>query len=333
MKIVLLGAGRWGQNHLRVLRSLPVEVFVADLNRQRLNDCRALGVPDSHLSEDPRSFLAQADAAVVVTPAQSHFAICEEYLNSGKDVFVEKPMALSSLEAQVLVELAGKNKCILQVGHIFRYNAVSRWLYESIRQGKFGHINMMKGNFSGFKRPRNDTGVAFAQAIHFVDLFNYFLGRGPARVTAQLKDFLERGMEDEALLTMEYASDAGLTWAKVESGYHAPGKHREVLIIGTMLSAFCDFDLSPGKILLYHNQHVKEESGFKSLEGPAQQLNFSIEEPLLTELRAFLNCVETRTQPLANGHDGYESVRVLEAVMRSGKEGRSIELNDGGLKR
>jgi UDP-N-acetylglucosamine 3-dehydrogenase len=327
MKILLLGTGRWGYNHLRVLRSLPVEIFVVDINEKRLKDCRALGIPDSHLSVDPHAFMAQIDAAIVATPAQTHFAICDELLRSGKDVFVEKPMTLSSVEAGALVELADKNRCILQVGHIFRYDCASQWLHNAIKDGKFGHINILQGNFSGFKRPRNDTGVAFAQAIHFVDLFNYFMGRSPVRVTAQVKDFMGRGMEDELLATMDYESDTGLTWAKVEAGYYTPDKRREILVIGTQLSAFCDFDVSPRQIKLYQNKYLKEDGSFNAVEGPMDQLSFSTEEPLLTELRAFLNSVQTRTSPLVSGREGYESVRVLEAVMESAKAGRSIELN------
>ena len=329
MKILLLGLGRWGNNHLRVLRSLPVELFVVDIDESRLKQCSDLGIPDSHLSVNLHAFTAKIDAAVVATPAQTHFIICEELLKLGKDLFVEKPLALSASEAMTLTELAEKNLCILQVGHIFRYDGASQWLYDAIHEGKFGHINILRGNFSGFKNPRNDTGVAFADAIHFVDLFNYFMGRPPERVTALLRDFMGRGMEDEIFIMMDYDNDTGLTWAKIEAGYHSPGKCREVLVIGTELSASCDYNVSPHEIKLYDNKRVKEGSRFYALEGSMNQLKFSTEEPLLTELRAFLNSVQTRTSPLANGREGYESVRVLEAALESAKRGRRIELNDG----
>ncbi len=328
MKILLLGAGRWGNNHLRVLRSLPVELFVVDLDERMLKKCLDLGIPDSHLSVNLQTFIAEIDAAVVVTPAQTHFVLCEELLKLAKDVFVDKPISLFSSEAMTLTKLADKNLCILQVGHIFRYDSASQWLHKAIHEGKFGHINILRGNFSGFKNPRNDTGVAFADAIHFVDLFNYFMAQPPVRVTAQIRDFIGRGMEDELFITMDYESDIGSTWAKVEAGYHIPGKHREVFIVGTKLSAFCDYNILPHEIKLYDNKRVEEGGNFNSLQGIMSQLKFSTEEPLLTELKAFLDSVQTRMPPLANGREGYESVRVLEAALESAKSGRSIELKN-----
>ena len=119
------------------------------------------------------------DAAVIVTPAQSHFPLCREFLEAGKDVFVEKPLTLAPEESKQLAELADKNKRILQVGHIFRFDPATQWLRDAVQSGKFGRVNMLRGHFGGFKRPRNDSGVMFADGIHFVDLFNYFLNATP----------------------------------------------------------------------------------------------------------------------------------------------------------
>jgi len=94
------------------------------------------------------------------------------------------------------VRIADQRKRILQVGHISRYDPASQWLKNAIQQGKFGRIKILRGNFSGFKRPRNDTGVTFADAIHFIDMFNYFMGRSPNRVSATMIDFMGRGMDD-----------------------------------------------------------------------------------------------------------------------------------------
>src|SRR5947208_11720266 len=115
-RILLIGVGRWGINHLRVLKSMPVELFIADHHEQRLN---SVDSPQSHCSTDARSLFSKVDAAVVVTPAPAHFETCSELLEMGKDVFVEKPITLASSEAKKLTELAEKGGQILQVGHIF----------------------------------------------------------------------------------------------------------------------------------------------------------------------------------------------------------------------
>ena len=90
-KILLIGLGRWGANHLRNLNNLPVELYVAEIGEKQLEPARKLGLPPERLATDWRKFLPKVDGVVVVTPAQSHFALCKECIEAGKDVFVEKP--------------------------------------------------------------------------------------------------------------------------------------------------------------------------------------------------------------------------------------------------
>ncbi|MBV9463490.1 MAG: Gfo/Idh/MocA family oxidoreductase [Verrucomicrobiae bacterium] len=333
-RVLLLGAGRWGANHLRVLRHLPVELFLADTNAARLAPAREMGVPEDHLSTNPDAFLDRVDAAVVVTPAPSHFDLCSRLLKSGKDVFVEKPLTLRSKGSGELAQLAEAKGRILQVGHIFRFDPASQWLRKEIAAGRFGRLKILRGNFSGFKRPRNDTGVTFADAIHFVDLFLFFLGTAPLQVTAMMKDFFGRGMDDESFIAMEFGTKVApgtadrrvRTWATVETGYHSPGKAREVTVIGDELSAVCDFNVAQYKIKTFRNTHHAEGKEIKAVEGEMHQLEFPPEEPLLAELRAFIESVETRQTPLADGWAGYDAVRVIEAAIESAQSGRTVEL-------
>ena len=312
IRILLLGIGRWGVNHLRLLHSLPVELFVAEIHPERLAQASTLGIPDTHLFNNYHGISASVDAMVVVTPANTHFELCREFLEAGKDVFVEKPITLRSEEARILVEIAERRKRILQVGHIFRYDPASQWLRDSIQQGKFGRIKILRGNFSGFKRPRNDTGVTFADAIHFIDLFNYFMGRG---------------MDDASLVAMDYDGVDGTTWTTVESGYYPPGKFREVVVVGEELSAVCDYNVAQYKIKTFENKHVRVDGGFKTVEGAMHQIEFPPEEPLFMELLAFIESIQTRKHPLADGRSGYETVRVVEAALKSAQNGRTIELS------
>lgn len=327
MKVLLLGIGRWGANHLRVLHSLPIELYVSELDGKRLETARKLGLDDDHLSTNYKDFSGLVDAAVIVTPAQSHFPLCQEFLGAGKDVFVEKPLTLEPGESKQLAELADKNKRLLQVGHIFRFDPATQWIRDAIRAGKFGRVNILRGHFGGFKRPRNDSGVMFADGIHFVDLFNYFLDATPASVLAIHHDFMGRGMDDVSLVSLEYETALGQTWATVENDYFFPGKFRDVTVVGEKLSAVCDYNVAQYKIKAYENRHVRDGADFKGVEGVMTQIECPPEEPLLAELRAFLKSVQTRQKPLADGWAGYDAVRVLAAALESAKSGRRVKLN------
>src|SRR5205823_5770189 len=202
-RILLIGMGRWGANHRRVLQSLPIELFVAERDPERL---KSSGLPASHQAADAHSLFPIIDAAVVVTPAESHFELCRALLEAGKDVFVEKPITLKSADARELTELAKRNGLILQVGHIFRFDPASVWMRDAIAEKRFGEIKMLRANFSGFKRPRQDTGVTFADGIHFIDLFRFLLGKSPRRVHAVMGNFMERDsdLDDESFIVLEY---------------------------------------------------------------------------------------------------------------------------------
>jgi predicted dehydrogenase len=324
-RILLIGIGRWGANHLRVLKSMPIKLFVADDDKQRLS---LADIPQSHRSTDARSFFPKIDAAVVVTPAPTHFEMCRELLEMGKDVFVEKPITLISSEARTLMELAEKSGLVLQVGHIFRFDPASLWLRDAIAESQFGQLKMLRARFSGFKRPRHDTGVTFADSIHFIDLFNFLLGVPPRRVYAVLRDFFGRGMDDESLIVLEY--DQGKNppiLATVEAGYHLPGKFREVTIVGTDSSAVCDYNVAQYKIKTFENRHVAGGGTIKAEEGAAHQLEFPPEEPLRAELAAFIDSIEKRTPPLASGWAGFHAVRAVEAALQSAQTGEWVDIS------
>jgi UDP-2-acetamido-3-amino-2,3-dideoxy-glucuronate N-acetyltransferase len=314
-------------NHLRVLRSLQVDLFVCDTDPVRLQGPKLAGVRESHLTTDISKFSAQVDAVIIVTPAQTHFPLGLDLLAMGKDVFIEKPLALTADEAKQLALMAQMKKRILQVGHIFRFDPASGWLAFAINQGRFGRIHMIRGRFGGFKRPRNDSGVLFADGIHFIDLYNYFLRALPKSVLAIQHDFIGRGMEDVSFVSLEYETDLGTVWATVDNDYQLPGKSRDIVIVGEKLSAVCDYNAGQNKIKLFENRRSRTVGGLESIEGAVTSVECSAEEPLVTELRAFLDSVLTRQKPRAGGWEGYEAVRVIEAAMASAKTGQKIMID------
>jgi UDP-2-acetamido-3-amino-2,3-dideoxy-glucuronate N-acetyltransferase len=326
-KILLLGLGRWGANHLRNLNNLPIELYVAEVGDKQLEPARKLGLPAERLTTNYKDFIHKIDGVVVVTPAQSHFPLCKEFLEAGKDVFVEKPLALTNEESKQLAELAEKHKRILQVGHILRFDPATLWLRDAIQNGEFGKVNMIRGHFGGFKRPRNDSGVMFADGIHFVDLFNFLLGALPKSVTAIHQDFMGRGIDDASFVSLEYNTPHGKTWATVENDYFIPGKFREVVVCGDKMSAVCDYNVAQYKVKTYENTHSPSGGNdFKATEGVVTQIETPPEEPLLAELRAFIDSIKTRATPLADAWSGYDAVRVLNAALESVKTGRAVTL-------
>ena len=269
MRVLLVGLGRWGEKHLRVLTELGAEVWVADVSEERRAFAVKAGVDPRRVIDDYRAALPHVDAVDLVTPADSHLALAGECLRAGKDCFVEKPLATSVTEGRALAEIVAATGRILQVGHVFRFHPVTAALREALASGHLGGIRYATGRFAGFKRPRVDVGVTMTDAIHYFDLFTYLLGQLPVAVTATLRDYLGRGMDDCSFATVEY----GRIPAFVEAGYFAPGTHRDCVIVGERATLAADFGSS--EVRVHANQHVKGAGGWQAAEGPVEAVKAS----------------------------------------------------------
>ncbi len=319
-RILLIGLGRWGWEHLRVLLSLGAEVFAADVRPECREEALSVLPPD-HVGEDFRPFLEGVDGVDVVTPVQEHFWICREALEAEKDVLVEKPITVTLKEARDLAEHARGSRARLQVGHVFRFHPVYEALRTTLASGRLGQLRYLAARFAGLKRPRLDGGVTHSDSIHFLDLFVDLLGR-PRAVTAILRDFLGRGMDDFSLAVVEYDREL----AVVESGYFVPGTWRVLQAIGDRGACVADF---AKWTLAIHPGHHREIRGRWQVESAPEEIQaIERDEPLRRELRAFLEGIETRKPPEVDAEAGYQALLLVEAARASSTLGRRVLLEE-----
>lgn len=320
MKILLIGVGRWGRNHLKTLLSLVDEIFVVDSDPNQLKICQELSIPKDHLSTDYHDFLDKVDGVDIVTPADTHLHICKDCFNQRKDVFVEKPISLNTVEAKEMINLARREGLILQVGHIYRYHPASFKMKEMLDQGRLGKIHYAYGHFMGFKRPRTDVGVTQTDAIHYIDLFNYLFNEPPRAVTSVVKNYLELPLDDTSLSILDYYGKTVF----IEAGYMPPERKRDVAIVGEQGSLYCDFQKN--YLILFENRHEKKADQCIAIEGKVQDIPIQNEEPLKIELRAFLESIKNRSKPLADGLAGFEALKVVEICYESSRKGKKVQI-------
>jgi len=321
MKILLIGVGRWGKNHLRTLKELVEELYVVDSNPERLKLCNEYSIPEDHLSTDYHDFLDKVDGVDIVTPADSHLSIFKDCFRERKDVFVEKPIALTALEAKEIIHKTYENNIILQVGHIYRYHPATSKIKSLIEAKMLGRIQYAYGHFIGFKRPRTDVGVTQTDAIHFFDLFNYIFGEHPMAVMALIKHYLDLSLDDTSISILEYGEKAVL----IEAGYKPPERRRDISIIGEKGSIYCDFQKN--LLYFYENRHERKGGQWVAIEGEPQKISFNFEEPLMIELKAFLDSIRFRSKPIADGKAGYEALRIVEACYESSATGKKVQID------
>ena len=324
MKVLLIGLGRWGEKHLRVLGELGVELWVADISEERRAFAVKAGVAVERAVADFRTALPHVEAVDLVTPADTHLTLARECFGAGKDCLIEKPLALTVAEGRALAGLVRSSDRVLQVGHIFRFHPVTTALRERIQSGAVGRIRYCTGRFAGFKRPRTDVGVTQTDAIHYFDLFAHLVGQTPTAVTATLRDYLGRGMDDVSFAAVEY----GGVSAFVEAGYFAPGIYRDCVIVGERGTLVGDFGTA--EIRVHANAHVRGAGGWQAPEGAVESFKATGPEPLRRELELFLAAVAGRGRPAVDVEAGLLALQVVEAAQRSSALGRRVTLAELG---
>lgn len=320
MNVLLVGAGRWGEKHLRVLRELGTTVWLADASPARREWAVAQGIEAARVVADYRAALPHVDAVDVVTPADSHLAIGEACLDAGRHCFVEKPLALTAAEGRQLAAAARQAGRVLQVGHILRFHPVTAVLRETLAAGVIGAVRFVSARFGGFKRPRTDVGVTQTDAIHFFDLFAHVLGRPATSVTAVQRDFLGRGLDDFSLSVVDHAG----TPACVEADYFVPGAYRECVIVGERGSLVADY--ASFAVTRHMGEHRRRGDAWEAVESGKEHLTAEGGEPLRLELEAFLASCAGQRACAVTAEAGVAALEVVEAAARSAHLGRTVTL-------
>jgi UDP-N-acetylglucosamine 3-dehydrogenase len=322
MNVLLVGLGRWGEKHLRVLQEIGAGVWVADVSPERRAWAVGRGVDAAHAVADHRDALAHVDAVDIVTPADSHLAIAEACLRAGKHAFVEKPLAMTAEEGRRLVAVARETGRVLQVGHIFRFHPVTGALRQALAADRIGRVRYATGRFSGFKRPRTDVGVTHTDAIHYFDLFAHLFHRSATSVSALQRDYLGRGLDDMSVTIVDY----GDVPAVVEANYFVPGTYRECVIVGEKGSLIADYGTAA--VTLYMGELRKTGAAWEAVDAGKEPLAATGGEPLRLELEAFRDACAGRAANPVPAEDGLAAVEVVEAAARAARLGRTVRLDE-----
>ena len=320
MKVLLIGLGRWGEKHLRVLGELGADVWAADVSPARLAWAVGHGVRTEQATTDYRATLGRVDAVDVVTPADSHLALGTTCLAAGRPCLIEKPLTVSVDEGRRLVAAADAAGQIVQVGHIFRFHPVTATLRAALGEGRIGAVRYARGRFAGFKRPRTDVGVFHTDGIHYVDLFAHLLGREATAVAALQRDFLGRGLDDLSVVTVSFG-DVPVT---IEADYFVPGTHRDCVIVGEHGSLVADY--GAGSVTLYAGEHVRTGDAWDAVDRGKEELSVAVAEPLRLELAAFLDACRTKAPAPVDARAGLHAVEVVEAAARAARLGRTVSI-------
>src|SRR5262249_8154587 len=231
IRIGVIGYGYWGPNVVRNLRTLDgCEVAgVADRNPAALTRVAQV-YPDLAVTVDPSELLVspKIDAIAVVTPVSTHYDLAKAALENGKHVFIEKPLAASTQEAEQLVDLAAQKNLTIMVDHTFLFTGAVRKIRELIDDGILGDIYYYDSTRVNLGLFQHDISVIWDLAPHDLSIVDFLIHKKPEAVTATGQAHLN-GHVDVAFITLYFPHK---TIAHINVNWLSPVKVRTTLIGG-----------------------------------------------------------------------------------------------------
>ncbi len=323
--IGVIGCGYWGLNYIRIFSELSQAVVVAanDPQEDRLDRVKQrFPAVDIHRRlgsalQDPK-----IEAVVISTPATIHYAVAKECLLDGKHVLIEKPMTTSVEQAEELVALANDMQVVLMVGHTFLYNAGINEMKTCIDSDGFGKVYYLHGTRTNLGPIRKDVNAIWDLAPHDVSIFNYLVGRQPTWVSAVGERALGNSREDVGFITLHYPhniiGNIHVSWAD-------PSKVRKVIVVGSNRRMAFD-DMNGAEQVRIFEKGVTAEAvdpgsfdEYRLLMRDGDIISPKIEasEPLKNQCAHFLDCIRNGTQPLTDGRNGLDVIKVMVAIQES----------------
>jgi UDP-2-acetamido-3-amino-2,3-dideoxy-glucuronate N-acetyltransferase len=246
--IGLVGLGYWGQNILRNLYELTVLHTACDNDPQIIAERKAK-FPNLNFTTSFDEMVNNPDikAVAISTPAATHYHLAKQSLLAGKDVFVEKPLALTVKEGEELLRLAEKESRILMVGHILQYHPAVLKLKEIISAGELGKIQYIYSNRLNIGKLRTEENILWSFAPHDISVILTLLEEEPISVSAFGGDYINDGVCDTTLTFLEFKN--GVKGHIFVSWIH-PYKEQKLIVVGSKGMAVFD-DVSKEKLFRF----------------------------------------------------------------------------------
>ncbi len=327
--IAQIGCGYWGPNLLRnFVQNRDCEVkYVYDVDDKRLEYVKQV-YSQMKVTKRFEDILEDnsIDAVVIATPAKTHFELSMQLIRSGKHIFVEKPLALSTSEVKEIIDCAEDNKRIVMVGHTFMYNSAVEVLKNYINNGDLGEIYYVYSQRLNLGKIRDDVNAMWNLAIHDISILLYVLNSTPVSVFANGFSYIQEKIEDVVFLTISFKDNSV---AHIHTSWLDPHKVRKMTFVGSKKMIVYD-DSSDSKIQIFDKGIDKKNIGDSLGEfdnfGKFQLIHragdiyipkISFTEPLKTESSHFIDCIMNNKKPLSDAYNGLQVVAILEAAQKS----------------
>jgi UDP-2-acetamido-3-amino-2,3-dideoxy-glucuronate N-acetyltransferase len=318
--VAVLGCGRWGINHVRVWRELGCLRIVCDSDELALETVRGRW-PGINTTSDVSEALTRPDvsAVVVATPAATHATLALEAMLAGKDVLIEKPMALDVADAERIDEVSTRLGRVVAVGHVLEHHPAVSTLLDLIANGALGRVRYVSSHRLNFGRIRTEANALWSFAPHDISIILQVMRAAPVDVTCRGGSYVTPGVADVSVTTLGFP---GAAQAHLFTSWLHPYKDHRIVVVGDQqMAVFDDTAPWPDKLMLFPHAVEEAAGGPVARRADGRPVPLTPAEPLEVECADFLECVRHRRRPRVDATQGLRTIRVLQAAQRSLDEG------------
>ncbi|EJF91381.1 Gfo/Idh/MocA family protein [Bartonella melophagi] len=309
-RVAVLGCGYWGGNHIRTLQSLGALAAVSDINSNR-----AMSFANAHnvdaIAPDDLFTHGDIDAIVLALPPQFHTNNALRALKNGKDILVEKPIALNMVDAERQVHVANKYGRIFMVGHVLRFHPAFEKICELVVNQELGDVRYIYSHRLGFGKFHMQSDALWDLAPHDLSMIFALTGCEPSEIQGEGAAVIDQ-LSDFAHIHMAFPN--GIR-SHLFTSRLSPYRERRLTVVGTKaMLIFNDMEPWNRKLAFCCFSVWQENKGWAFHSDELSYIDICEGLPLTYELQHFLHCIETRQTPRTNGDDALAVLRTLIAA-------------------
>ena len=313
--ICVVGCGHWGKNLIRNFWTMGHLKAVCDSNTDSLR-----AIASQYPGISTFGTLAEAladsdlDSFVLASPAEQHHRMALAAIQAGKDVFVEKPLALDAEDGLEMVHAARESGVILMVGHLLRYHPAILKIQELVAAGTLGHLDYIYSNRLSMGKIRQEENALWSFAPHDISVVLALVGQMPVQVSATGGAYLQPNIADVTVSNLLF--DRGTRCHIFVSWLH-PYKEQRLVVVGSKQMLVFEDSRAENKLVLFDKRIEWKNGAMEASKPQGTPVAFDPDEPLRRECAHFVDCVRQRKEPFTPGSEGVRVLEVLQACQRS----------------
>ena len=311
-KICVIGAGRWGKNHIRTLYEMGCLSAIVESNQDITKELEKTYSNISFFTSIEETFSLNFSGYVIATPAPTHYQIAKTIIENGFSVLIEKPMTLDVSESESLLMIAEQNNINIMVGHVLLFHPAIQKIKELIDTGKIGKLQYIYSNRLNLGQVRKEEDVFWSFAPHDISILQFLIESFPVEINTMGGAFLQQGIHDS---TMTFLSYPGNIKAHIYLSWLHPFKEHRIVIIGSdgMISFEDSLDSKPLKF--YDKRFILNEDNIEKIDGETELIDYDKKAPLREELTYFINNLDSGFK-ISDGKNGLEVIKILNSASK-----------------